>query len=29
LPIGIADDGSLYAKDDFTGPVGPSFWNLS
>lgn len=29
LPIGIADDGSLYAKGDFTGPVGPSFWNLS
>ncbi len=29
LPIGIADDGSLYAKGDFTDPVGPSFWNLS
>jgi ubiquinol-cytochrome c reductase iron-sulfur subunit len=29
LPIGIADDGSLYAKGDFTEPVGPSFWNLS
>jgi ubiquinol-cytochrome c reductase iron-sulfur subunit len=29
LPIGIADDGSLYAKGDFTDPVGPSFWSLS
>jgi ubiquinol-cytochrome c reductase iron-sulfur subunit len=29
LPIGIAEDGSLYAKGDFTDPVGPSFWNLS
>ena len=28
LPIGIAEDGSLYAKGDFTDPVGPSFWNL-
>jgi ubiquinol-cytochrome c reductase iron-sulfur subunit len=26
LPIEIGDDGSLRATGDFTGPVGPSFW---
>ncbi len=27
LPLGIDDDGELYARSDFEEPVGPSFWN--
>jgi ubiquinol-cytochrome c reductase iron-sulfur subunit len=27
LPLGIAENGELFALDDFAGPVGPSFWN--
>ncbi len=28
LPVDIGSDGILVARGDFTGPVGPSFWNL-
>ena len=28
LPIEIGDDGVLRATGDFTGPVGPSFWDM-
>ncbi len=28
LPIGVDDEGYLIALDDFSAPVGPSFWNL-
>ncbi len=29
LPIGVDDEGYLVALDDFSEPVGPSFWNLN
>ncbi len=29
LPIGVDDEGYLIALDDFSEPVGPSFWNLN
>jgi ubiquinol-cytochrome c reductase iron-sulfur subunit len=28
LPLEIASDGSLVALGDFTGPVGPAYWNM-
>lgn len=27
LPLGVDDDGYLIATDDFSGPVGPGFWD--
>jgi ubiquinol-cytochrome c reductase iron-sulfur subunit len=27
LPLEVDSDGYLVAKSDFTGPVGPGFWN--
>jgi len=28
LPIEVDDEGYLVARDDFSEPVGPSFWNM-
>jgi ubiquinol-cytochrome c reductase iron-sulfur subunit len=28
LPIEVGDDGFLHATGDFTGPAGPSYWNM-
>ena len=28
LPISIAADGTLVAQSDFSGPVGPSYWDI-
>jgi ubiquinol-cytochrome c reductase iron-sulfur subunit len=28
LPIAIAPDGTLVAQGDFSGPVGPGYWNM-
>ncbi|MGH2539471.1 MAG: Rieske 2Fe-2S domain-containing protein [Actinomycetota bacterium] len=29
LLIEVGDNGTLHAKGDFTGPVGPTFWNIT
>ena len=29
LPLGTDDDGNLIATGDFSGPVGPGFWDIN